>query len=47
MEAGAPEREMLVSLQSPAISGYTNKAVFRAEASERITQFATAELRQK
>ena len=47
MVAGAPEREMLVTLQSAAVSEHVDKAFLPAEASEWNPQFATAELRQK
>ena len=47
MKAGAVDRDMLVSLQSPAASGYADKAVFPANASDRLTQFASDELREK
>jgi serine protease len=47
MKAGAAERDMLVALPSASASGYADKAMFPMDVSERISQFATPELRQK
>jgi serine protease len=47
VRAGAVKRDMLVSLQSPSVSGYSEKAVFPAGTSDRLSQFASEALRLK